>query len=342
MSRTSITIAALPAPLRATAAAWARNLPATQRDRQAIIRALPERGGLSLTAAREACELAAREAGQARAARKRRHDGKTHGARTGRLPVLLPKHTPAVRLATLRRAAILTTYRRAYRTPAAGHGDEDVILTTDPAAVGVSQDQSLDWDMYSKSTRYPGQITDTTLTVPADWRRRVQAHGLDLVDGMMCLDAARIEGAPEGVQLWAAIWIEQGRGYIVTARRGIIARQGLTSYHGADIAAALAGLRRKLRAAQWQATISTAGIDGILGRLSDADLDRMMVRVADARAEGACDYGIRSWCHATGLPYEAGAASLRQVWAAYQSQPRAEARAAILRALRRQRASLAA
>jgi len=159
---------------------------------------------------------------------------------------------------------------------------------------------------------------------------------------MMCLDAARIEGSPEGVQLWAAVWIEQGRGYSVTARRGVIARQGLTSYHGADISAALAGLRRKIRATEWQATISTAGIDGILGRLSDADLDRMQVRVADARAEGACDYGIRSWCHATGLPYEAGAASLRQVWAAYQSQPRAEARAAILHALRRQRASLAA
>lgn len=380
------TIADLPAPLRATAAAWARKLPATQRERQAIIRALPARGGLSLADARDACEMAAEWAREMRIRRPtrrivaglgycpinpaRRTDARLHalaalvgtaardpiawrypisgipGARAGRPPVLLPQGTPAGRLDTRRREAILTTYRRLYRTPEIGHGDESIILTADPAAVGVAQQQSLDWDMYSRRTRYPGQITDTTLTAPADWRRRVQAHGLAEVDGMMCLDAARLSGAPDGVDLWAATWIEQGRGYTVTARRGAIARQGLTSYHGDSPAAALAGLRRKLaaqkRAAEWAAVIDTASVDTLLARLSDADLERMQVRVSDARAEGACDYGIRSWCHATGLPYEAGAASLRAVWAAYQAQPRSEARAAILHALRRQRASLAA
>lgn len=386
MSLIRYTIADLPTPLRATAAAWARELPATKRERQTIIRALPARGGLSLADALDACEMAAEWAREMRGRRPhrrivaglgycpiatpRRMDARIHpiaavagtaardpiawrdptsgtpAARMGHPPVLLPRGTPADRLATSRREAILATYRRLYRTPEAGHGAESILLTTDPAAVGVAQQQSQDWSLYSRRTRYPAMITDTTITAPADWRRRVQAHGLAEVDGMMCLDAARLSGAPEGVELWAATWIEQGRGYTVTARRGAIARQGLTSYHGDSPAAALAGLRRKLaaqqRAAQWAAVIDTASVDTLLARLSDADLERMQVRVSDARAEGACDYGIRSWCHATGLPYEAGAASLRQVWAAYQAQPRGEARAAILHALRRQRASLAA
>jgi hypothetical protein len=67
-----------------------------------------------------------------------------------------------------------------------------------------------------------------------------------------------------------------------------------------------------------------------------------MVHVQDARAVGACEYGIRSWCYATGLQaaYAAGCATLRQVWDAYQAQPRAEARATILAVLKRVRRKL--
>ena len=66
------------------------------------------------------------------------------------------------------------------------------------------------------------------------------------------------------------------------------------------------------------------------------------VSVADAAASGACDYGIRSWCAAVGLDYEAGSAQLSEVYAAYQRQPRAEAHAVILLVLRRQRSKILA
>jgi len=213
-----------------------------------------------------------------------------------------------------------------------------VVLTTDPSAVGVRQEQYTDRNLYRGKYRgWAATVTDTTITVPVDWRVRVQRAGLATVDGLMSLDAARIEGAPEGVELYAATWLVQGRGYSVTAERGYIARQGDTAYHGATPEKALAGLRRKIAGAAWEATLATADLSGLIGRIPDADLNSMAVRVSDARAIGACEYGIRSWCHATGLPYESGEASLRQVWAAYTIQPRTEARAAILHALRRQR-----
>jgi hypothetical protein len=341
------TIAALPAQLRATAAAWARNLPTTQKDRQAAIRAISDRAGLSLTAAREACEEAAREATKARNTRALRvasaRTGRpiasiptAHGGR-GRKTALLLAGTPTSRLNALREEAVLAEYHSAYRFPTGGHGDEVVVLTDDPSKVGVRQEQSLDWNFYAKSERRPATITNTTITAPRDWRVRVQRVGLANVDGMVTLDAGRLEGAPDGVDLFAATWLVQGRGYSVTVERGYIARQGSTAYHGKTAQQALSGLRRKLTAAGWSATVRATSLETLLRRMTDADLDRLDVRVSDARAEGACEYGIRSWCHATGLPYEAGSATLRQVWAAYIAQPRTEARAAILHAVRRSR-----
>jgi len=66
------------------------------------------------------------------------------------------------------------------------------------------------------------------------------------------------------------------------------------------------------------------------------------VRIADARATGACETGIESWCRTVGLPYDAGQTTLGAVWVAYCATPRAEARATVLHVLRRQRAAASA
>lgn len=339
MKRTTTTLGALyaiPATLRATAAAWAVEMPTTQRDRQAAIRDIQNRAGLSLTAAREVCETAA---DAARAARRQRRSARrgTHGTPKA------PKDHARMRhygldeaLRRVRTAAVLAAYRSAYRTPSADHGDETVRLTSDPATVGISQNKSTNWDLYRGAYKgWAANVIDTIITVPNDWRIRVQRHGLAVVDGMMTLDASRLEGAPEGVRLYAATWIVQGRGYAVTATTGYIATTGEITYHADSAVKALAGLRRKIAGAEWAAKLAACDLSSILS--GGIDLDGATVRISDARAIGACDYGIRSWCHATGLPYDAGQASLRQVWAAYQAQPRTEARAAILHALRRQR-----
>lgn len=82
-------------------------------------------------------------------------------------------------------------------------------------------------------------------------------------------------------------------------------------------------------------------------RLGDQGLETQMLSIreiaarhqpaTDARAIGACEYGIRSWCARTGISYEAGQATVAEVYAAYQASPAPEARFAILHAARRAR-----
>lgn len=245
------------------------------------------------------------------------------------VPVLLPTGTPAHRLEVARCDAVRETYSHTYRT--ATHGTVCVELTDDPTKVGATQRESLDWNLYRGAQKgRPARVQDTTITVPADWRVRVQRRGLAVVDGMMTLDAAIVEST--GCELFAATWLEQGRGTAVTQRRGYIARAGGQTYHGATADLAMTGLARKARAAAISAALASADLNTLVN-----DHRHMIVRISDARAIGACEYGIRSWCHAVGIDYAAGQASLEVVYAAYTREPRPEARATILRVLRRVR-----
>lgn len=230
----------------------------------------------------------------------------------------------------------------AYRLDSAG--SLDIEITRDPSAVGVKQAESFDRDFYAKSYRTAGgfrpakKITDTEITVPAAWWSRVKHQDLTEVDGMLTLDAQRAEGAPADVDLYAAAWLEQGRGYELRATRGYIARDTTTgaAYHGADARKALLGLNRKLTgrkiSAQLEDLLAKHGIGSLVERAPN-----LTVSIADARLTGACEYGIASWCNRCGLPYEAGQATLAEVYACYKKHPMPEARAAILHAIRRQK-----
>ena len=252
----------------------------------------------------------------------------------GRRPVRLPHGTPAERLAAQRADAVSAAYECCYRL--AAHGVIIVHLTTEPAQVGARQNERQEWGAYARSCKYPMRIQDTHLTVPADWRVRVARRGMAVVDGMMTLDCAPLDGAPDGIALYAATWLVQGRGTTTTAQRGAIARDDAGhAYHGADPQRALAGLQRKIKGALWEAIMRVADLGALVAQAPEA-----IVRVADARAVGACEYGIKSWCHRTGLPYESGQTTLAEAWDAYRSVPAPEARAAMLHALRRARRHL--
>lgn len=248
------------------------------------------------------------------------------------LGAILPSGTPAQRLQAARERAIGEAYGRAYRE--AANGSTEVQLTTDPAAVGIRQTESLDWNLYGgKHKGKPARVQDTTLTAPTTWRTRVQRAGLAMIDGMLTLDAAPIEAS--GCELYAATWLVQGRGTTTTAARGYIARADGAAYHGATIDQALTGLTKKRRELQFVARVA-----------DPAELIKLAsqhaatpVTLGDARAVGACEYGIKSWCNAVGIDYEAGRTTLGEVLSGYQREPRPEARATIIRVLRRQRAT---
>jgi len=242
--------------------------------------------------------------------------------------------TPAARLDVLRRKVVGAAAEHALRI---GVNDTmSVSLTSDPALVGWSQSAEADWDKYRGS--YKGWACNykvNTVTVPADWRVRVQRRGLAEVDGMLTLDAAPVEAA--GCELFAASWLVQRRGNTADLTRGYIARAGAITYHGATIDQALSGIARKARELAFSARLAGADLTVLVASCPDA-----RVSVADARLSGACEYGIKSWCASVNLPFDAGSATLAEVYAAYQREPRPEAHATILRVLRRNRAAIAA
>ena len=66
-------------------------------------------------------------------------------------------------------------------------------------------------------------------------------------------------------------------------------------------------------------------------------VENWTVSIDDARRIGACEYGIRHWCETVGLDYDGGRASFSEVYEAYQRHPATEARAVLLRVIRRNR-----
>lgn len=207
-------------------------------------------------------------------------------------------------------------------------------LTNDPADVGVYQSDYLDWDYYSKSTKYPKKVVNTTIKIPIAWGTRVNKLGLAVVDGLTTLDAQKLEGAPEGVAAYAAKWVVQGRGYALEDVSGFIAVCGQVHYHAPSFEKAVAGAMRKAKLSAskniFENLLTKHGVESIAARCPE-----IVVTVDDAKQVGACDYGIRSWCATVGIDYEIGKAPLKTVYDAYLMRPMPEARAAILHALRR-------
>lgn len=306
-----------------------------------MTRALREAGiKASASAIAEALSLA-EQAIQARKSRPSRYGNLASGAfswrdggRKARAPQKYYTGTPAQRLDALRKR---TVWRSApLRSGAAGGSSHTVTLTDDPAAVGYRVVVSENRDTYrGRFKGWAAREDHHRIVVPADWRVRVLRRGLANLSGLFTLDAQPLEvPTPQGVTVYRATWAAQGRGYDVTTHRGYIAHGHDEHYHADTPEAALAGLRRKLKAHFGEIGAPLTVVEFAAWARSKAT-PRAVVRVTDARRVGACEYGIRSWCHRVGLPYEVGEAPMADVIAAYEREPQREARAAILLALRR-------
>ena len=111
----------------------------------------------------------------------------------------------------------------------------------------------------------------------------------------------------------------------------VIGRDAKTN-HAATPEAALRGVLRKHAIAEAQYEMSDVTMKKAA---KDPRKSKWIVRLSDARKIGACEFGIRSWCERTGLPYNQGRATFAQVYAAYQQAPISEARRTLIYVLRR-------
>lgn len=160
-----------------------------------------------------------------------------------------------------------------------------------------------------------GRVTNsqhTRLSVMPGWRTYVQDRGLAVLDGLLTTHAYLLDDA-DGIEVYRAAWVRQGRGYEISHQPGHVAyhRDSGTSYHleYGDPDRARRGLSRKLAAqgvapevrdarraerARKRAAHQAAGIARLAARLVQWDLSEIAhveVRRVDSLHAGNCKPG---------------------------------------------------
>lgn len=223
----------------------------------------------------------------------------------------------------------------------AANGGIFIEFTNTPTRIGVSQDYYDSWEVYAKSYNYPAHCVDTTITAPADWRVRVERRGLAVMGGLVNLDVVPLDCSTPGVTLFAATWLQNGRGNELRAESGYIGIYESSAYHAATPEKAVRGALRKAHEAHINVVIGRQSLGEVVARTLSAD-PNISVTFQDARAIGACVPGIKAWCSRTNIDFGAQSVPLSEIFAAYQRVPATEAAAAILHAIRRHRRVLEA
>lgn len=256
---------------------------------------------------------------------------------TGRPAIRLPLGTPAIRLTELRKWTVTQYAQQSFRHGAPGGTRFTVEFADSTTEVDYTIDLGRNYDVYRGAYKGWGANVDLhKIRVPADWRIRVERKGLAVLGGLMTLDALPME-APAGIELYAAAWARQGRGYAVKTDRGFIAVAGGDSFHSDTAEGAISGLRRKGRSAPARAAVIAdmkSAVEAFITKYARCAID---VSLDDARKSGSCEYGIRSWCASVGIDIVRAQVPMAELLEGFRRMPQTEVRRAVLSAVRRNR-----
>lgn len=152
-------------------------------------------------------------------------------------------------------------------------------------------------DQYSRRCTYRKTDLTVRVGVPRNWWSRVYKQYMDMVDDIFNLDVSTPlkVSAPDGVEIYAATWLVNGRGTERKVVRGFIAMfSDGTSYHAKTMKAALNGLAKKLRIQ------STSSLDdnSIIEKAKKLD---GILYLSDSYAVGNCVWGTKDFCYRHGI-----------------------------------------
>lgn len=252
---------------------------------------------------------------------------------TGRLPITLRPNNRMQQLTTIRRNIVKKYALSLIRSGAPGGTSMKVNFASVTGDVDYKIGIGRVYNVYRGSYKGWGANVDNhTIVVPADWRIRVLRKGLAELGGMLTLDALRLESPPD-FALYAAVWVEQSRGYSIKVERGFIAISGGEHYHAATIEGAVRGIKSKNKAA---ATLTEMNLstNEFADKYSKISVD---VSLDDARKSGSCEYGIRSWCASVGIDIARIHVPIAELLGGFRRMPLPEVRRAVLHAVRKNR-----
>jgi len=203
-----------------------------------------------------------------------------------------------------------------------------IVLSNNPNKFNATHTSTTDY-----GGRYPETTHYNTITVPSNWRLRVDKLGISNLGNMFTLDAFPCETKGD-FKLYSAMWISQGRGYNLNVHKGFIAVKDNESCHALTSSSAISGLKRKLSLTKEEKL--AMGLKLINSSLSKKvkQNNHLYVTLQDAYTVGSCDSGIRSWCNHVGLNYYDGKAPIELVMKGYELAPLSEVRRTLLYTLR--------
>jgi hypothetical protein len=114
--------------------------------------------------------------------------------------------------AAVKAAAKSCGYRRSESGWVGGEHRTTVSVGAYVSASGTSE------KVWHAKKAWSGTNSSHTFTVKRDWLSRVERAGLAVLDGLLTLDAERVDDG-----LWKAVWVEQSTGFALRSERGYIA-----------------------------------------------------------------------------------------------------------------------
>lgn len=216
-----------------------------------------------------------------------------HNTRRLNRPVPTTRTTADIRAANLYRIneTVGAIARRLYRTAsgrwAGGQTTIKIKIDMQPAAWGES---SRAW---SSNGKWAGLNAYLSINVQPAWTKYVQNEGLAEAAGLLTTHAKRIDA-----NTWAASWVEQGRGFDLNVKTGVIHRSEDGSYiHAASMIGVAQILRKRERAAQVAALqpairdwLRSASVDEVVSRYG-----AVVVKRAHSLKAGNCVAGTDSF-----------------------------------------------
>ena len=256
---------------------------------------------------------------------------------TGRPPIILPKGEPLDRLNRWRKEIIVGYAKQTLRHGAPGGTWFNIKFAETTRHVDYSTSVSKIYENPDRYNRHWSKNYDAhEICVPKDWRLRVQKRGLAILGGMLTLDAIPMI-SPHGIELYAAVWVTQSRGYSVKVYRGYIALAFNESFHGETVEIAISGLKNKCKRLQnlfGNLEDIKAPVDLFVEKYSGIEIN---VSLEDARASGNCEYGIRSWCESVGIDTARMQIPMSELLSAFRRLPLIEVRRTAMYAVRQHR-----
>ena len=182
------------------------------------------------------------------------------------------------------------------------NGTASVQWTKNLAECTVEINSSLNWDGYSKSTKYP--MTQWTVSITAQYLPRQRLpNGDRILHGLITLGAVPIDGSELGAdEAWRVVWARKRRGVHWQVEHRHIARIGAEFAHGHNLTRAIATLRTRITRTSngsERKTARAARLHAIEQRiiehgLSDDEQD-VRISIRHAHQAGLCTPGILAW-----------------------------------------------